>query len=501
MLVPHRILLLSSLLLVSHVKADWRTEAGYPELVAELGGVLPTGAGIVALRVEAPEGVNYLPISMAVTPTVQGGKTYHALSALGNGSGHAVAVGGVFYGAAGISNGVATIHCDEALNFVTDLNSGVTPPSFLGDVQNFSWVGSSADATDLLRRFDFMINRDRKIAVVAPSNDTGPVAQLMTSSHHAICAGVFSGVHNRGGTVVDGTGRMKPDVVVDQPFTSLAAPSVASASALLMEKIMASFPTADQPQVVKSLIIAGASKKRLPGWFRADSSKPYDEVFGAGELNVLNAYHILVAGQQTASSTVERGRRGWDYGSASSSTARRYFFSIPNGQMANLFSVSLVWHRRISNFTFSPTLPNLNLRLFASTSFTPAAQPIGQSLSGVDNVEHLFLRNLPPGQYMLEVTSNINNHSYAIAWESQLGPGPTLSIRRNPAGGVFLDLANLDPFVSYVIEQSSTLAPLSWTTAATIRKADTSPSTTHTWQDVSVLPDSRFYRLLWAPVR
>ena len=490
------------LLLVPSTRSwgDWRTEADYTELAVELGAALPTGAGIVAYQCEAPEsGVHYLPVEMLTTPTLLGGKTYYALAGLGSASGHAAAVGSVFYQTAGISNGVDVVHGDEALNFITELDAGNAPPIFPGDVQNFSWVGSTSDSTSLLRRFDFMLNRDGKIAVVAPSNDTGPVMQLMTSSHHAICAGVFSGVHNRGGTVIDGVGRMKPDLVVDQGYTSLAAPSVASAASLLLEKILASFPTADEPQAVKALLIAGATKKRLPGWLRTATSRPYDEVFGAGELNVLNAYNMLVSGQQSAGASLERSHRGWDFAPASTSTTKRYFFSVPQGSMAASFSASLVWHREITRRTFNTTLPNLDLKLFASTGFIPAAVPIDQSVSAVDNVEHLYLRNLPGGQYMLEVSSDTNAHDYAIAWEAQIGSGPSLAVRRDAFGSIHLDLDHLDPFVTYTIEQSDTLT--SWGPATTVRTADTVPATTHTWQDASAPPSGRFYRLKWTAVR
>ena len=490
------------LLLVPSTRSwgDWRTEAGYSDLAAELGIALPTGAGIEAYQCEAPEsGVHYLPIEMLTTPTLLGGKTYHALAGLGSASGHAAVVGSVFYQTAGISNGVDVVHSDEALNFITELDAGNLPPIFPGDVQNFSWVGSTSDSTSLLRRFDFMLNRDGKIAVVAPSNDTGPVMELMTSSHHAICAGVFSGVHNRGGTVIDGVGRMKPDLVVDQGYTSLAAPSVASAASLLLEKILASYPVADEPQVVKALLIAGASKKRLPGWLRTATSRPYDEVFGAGELNVLNAYHILVGDQQPASPSIERKHRGWDFALASSSTPQRYFFSVPEGKSANTFSASLVWHRQITRRTFISTLPNLELRLFSATGFTPGSVPIDQSVSAVDNVEHLYLRNLPAGQYMLEVSSDTNAHAYAIAWEAQIGSGPNVAVRRDEMGGIHLDLDQLDPFVTYTLEQSDTLT--GWGPATTVRTADTVPATTHTWQDASAPPSGRFYRLKWTAVR
>ena len=224
-------------------------------------------------------------------------------------------------------------------------------------------------------------------------------------------------------------------------------------------------------------------------------------VFGAGELNILNAYHILAKGRQVYSSSAEVATLGWDF-TTSNTTARCYFFTVPAGRMANTFSASLVWHRVIEDITFIPTVPNLTLKLFASTAFTPAASPIDRSNSGVDNVEHLFLRNLPPGQYLLEVSSDTNDHAYALAWEAQLGSGPVLSPRRNAEGDVFIDCSGLDPFVTYTVETSETLGSTSWSSADTFRTADTSPSTSYVWPDrATSYPGARFYRLRWTAVR
>jgi hypothetical protein len=508
--IRHTLLLLLAVVFsgASVVLADWRTDAGYDVLSAELGAGLPTGAGIDVFHCEAPDGGLYLPLTMAATPQVQSGKTYHALAGIGDASGHAMEVGKVFYGTDGISNGVSTIYCDEALQFINEVTSGSSPPTFSGSVQNHSWIAFPENAAegelikDMLRRYDFMLDRDGILGVVALNNGIGAVPHLMAPSYNAVCAGLRNGSHSTSGTLPDqdGPGRMKPDLVVDQKYTSLAAPSIASAAAMLYDAIRPGFPDADHPQAVKAILLAGASKKNLPAWQRDVSTEPYDDVFGAGELNVLNAYHILAAGRQMHSSSVEAAPLGWDFAASSGTGARRYFFTVPSGHLANTFSAALTWHRNIEDITFTSSVPDLTLRLFASTAFTPAAEPIDQSNSGADNVEHLFLRNLPPGQYMLEVTSDTDGSRYALAWEAQFGSGPVTTPRRDAGGNVFIDFTGLDPFVTYTVETSETLGSMSWSSAGTFRTADMSASTSFTWPAGTPLANC-FYRLRWNAVR
>ena len=506
------------------VRAEWRTDAGYFTLSSELGAAIPTGAGIPIFQCEADaDGVSgapyvYLPQTMTTDPwTGTGtfaGKTFHLLAGTGTASGHADSVCNTMCSFASISAGVTTVYSHVADEFYADITSGNAPPSFAsrGTVQNNSWIAlattttEASDYLEMLRRYDFMLNRDSVFGVVALNNGIGAVPHLMAPSYNAICAGVRSGSHSTSGTLTDqdGPGRMKPDLVVDQPYTSLAAPSIASAAALLYDVIRPTFPDADHPQAMKAILLAGASKTNLPAWHRQTTAKPYDNVFGAGELNVLNAYHILAKGRQIYSPSEEVTSLGWDYNTSSSSTARRYFFTVPAGRMADTFSVALTWHRVVTHIgpVYSTSVPDLNLKLYASTNFTPAASPIDQSISSVDNVEHLWLRNLPAGQYMLEVTSNTNNHIYALAWEAQLGSGPQLSAQRTSGSQVTVSFSVLDPYAIYTIESATTLGPSAdWTSATTFKTADTSPSTTFSWADTVAGGGAKFYRLKWTAVR
>jgi hypothetical protein len=363
-------------------------------------------------------------------------------------------------------------------------------------VQNHSWVGSfGSDGTDttFIRRLDALINRDGTI-ISTPMNNGPSMSKLLANAYHGISAGLRNGNHPQTHSNLDVTGRMKPDLVVNETLTSYAGPAVASVATLLLDAIRPTYPDADDPRVVKAILLSAASKQNLLGWKRTSSSRPYDETFGAGELNVLNAYHILAAGRQPFSNSVHRSLQGWDNGTSSTAAPNRYFFTLPAASWGATVSATITWHRSLSLNYSTSTLANLNLRLANAAEFT-VGSTITESNSSVDNVEHLFLRNLPPGDYALEVSADTNNVTYGIAWEVQLGTGPQMTLTRTGTQNV-LALSQIDPLKTYTIESSDDL--ISWQSAATIRTANTTPATIATWQE-SITAGAKFYRLNWAP--
>lgn len=493
------------------VRADWRDDIGYTQLATELGSSVPTGAGVILLQSEANDQTsppNYLPQDGgpgAITGTgAYSGKTLNAESGAGVVLSHAQSVAYYYYAnGSGIGQGATEIHNYTATDFLNRLYTGTAPPTFPGRVQNHSWIGSTDTTTDpqLLRSLDFMINRDGTLVAVPLNNNTDPMPALLGNNYHALTAGLRSGVHSRGGTNTDTSGRMKPDLVVNVGETSYASPAIAgTAAALLQSAIASGNANAQKPQVIKAQMLAGASKQNLPQWQRLATTAPYDAVYGAGELNIRNAYYIQQAGQHSASTSAEVPSRGWD-SSTTISAGRRYFFSIPAGRYATTFSAAITWHRTISGINggaYSSSLSNLDLALYASTSLTPGASALYTSASTVDNVEHVFAYNLPPGQYMLVVTSATTGRNYGLAWDAQLGGGPALAPQLSGSQWQ-LAASSLDPYLSYTIESSPDLAS-GWTTEQTFRTADTTPAYTCTWQP----PQSAsryFYRLKWTPVR
>lgn len=490
--------------------ATWQDDIGYTQLASELGASMPTGAGIILLQSEADSGASppdYLPQAGgpgAFSGTgIHTGKTFYPETGQGTYRSHAFSVSSYFYANdLGVARGATEVHFYTANDFFNRLNSGVAPPTFPGRVQNHSWIGDAGTANDTtLRRFDFMIDRDGCSAATPLNNNTGAMPALMCNNYHAITAGLLSGVHSQGGTNTDGSGRMKPDLVVNEGQTSYASPIIAGCAAVLLQTATASGnASAQKPQVIKAQLLAGATKKNLPQWQRDVDAEPYDDVFGAGELNLRSAYYIQQGGQFTFSTTVERPSRGWDFATTTTSAGgRRYFFSIPAGRFARTFSAALTWHRSLSLPNYNPTLANLTLRLYASSGFVTVGGAVSTSSSSVDNVEHLFLYNLPPGQYALEITSDTNSRSYGLAWDAQLGDGPLLAPHFTD-GQLFLDAVNLDPQMTYTIESSPNLAD-PWTTEHTFRTADGTPAFTHTWQPSPSPAGPYFYRMRWTAVR
>ncbi len=501
-------------------RADWRDASGWPELAAELGAALPDGSGVRVMQAEAGAAetapYDYLPQAGGPDPFAglgnYAGKTFSPESGTGTLSNHANSVATRFYSLNGsIAPGVTEVYMYAANDFVSQAFNNEPPPSFPSGnpakIQNHSWVGTfktpenQSDTNDvkMLRKLDYILNRDNVIACVGLRNDS-IMAELLGNFYHGLAVGNLAGNHSRGGTNTDGSGRMKPDLVVEEAVTSYAAPAVASACAFMVEAARTlGTAGADDMRVIKALLLAGASKNNLPGWQRLTTAKPYDEVSGAGELNVYHAWHMLNAGRQVYSNSTKVGTRGWDFSKTSSSAPRRYFFTVPEGRFADRLSVALTWNRNVTRtgfffYSYGSTSYNLDLSLKKANGLTPGAE-ISSSISSVDNVEHVFQRNLPPGDYVLEVSANSNNRDYAIAWNVELGSGPTLTVQRD-AGGVTVTAENLDPWVTYTLVSSPDLVQEN--PEATVRTADTAASTTWSWSDdEDPVPERKFYWLSW----
>lgn len=461
------------------------------------------------------EGVSYLPQATTVTPFAGSGlfagKTIYADHGAGGASGHAVSTAATFCTATySVSPGLTELHMLDAETFFNELYTTSAPLTYAGRVHNHSWVADTEGDTTaderVLRKLDMIADRDGVVECIPLMNySTSAFPVFLANAYNAITVGLRNGEHARGGSNADGVGRMKPDLVVDEVYTSLAGPAVASSAALLLDAADPAQPLAVNPRVIKAVLCTAASKELLPTWRRATSAAPYDAIYGAGALNIRRAFWILNAGRQSYSTSVERGLRGWDTNTtANTNSSRRYFFSIPAGSHGRTFAATLTWHRTISRNIFgqfSSTLPNLELRLYAATGFTAGAQPIDQSISAVDNVEHLFQRHLPAGQYVLEVKSNASGTPYALAWETDLGNSPSATVQRDANSGVVvLHCAALDPYATYQVESSTTLIG-QWSVETSFRTADVAASFEHTWQDPVIPTGPKFYRLRWTPLR
>ncbi len=427
---PQHLLLRASvcLLVCASARADYKADIGWSKLQAELGGALPSGAGVAVSQVEAPESAgNYGPNTTSAEFT---GKTFTFKSGAAGNSGHATKVAEYYYGLAGsIAPGVTTIDVYEVnqwlgSGFLRRTSTGA-PLAEVRAIQSHSWIGSfggdgSADI-EVLRRFDFAIQQSEFLGVVGLNNfSQGTLPALLAGSFNGMSVGRSDGLHSYGTNTADGAGRTKPELVAPIDATSWATPTVAATAALLRQNAPLN---ARKPVALKALLLAGATKNQFPGWNRT-TTRPIDSIYGAGQVNMYRSHHILAAGQQAASTSVSVGVRGWDLNTTTAAT-RLYFFNVAAGNTAPGLSAVLTWNRVIEDGLIGPlwgsptsTLANLTLKLYSATGFTLGAQ-VDSSESAVDNIEHIYQPALAPGRYALEVSGDTSAVTYGLAWYSQ----------------------------------------------------------------------------------
>ncbi|MGK0189760.1 MAG: hypothetical protein ACI9R3_005577 [Verrucomicrobiales bacterium] len=260
------------------------------------------------------------------------------------------------------------------LNRIMAIDSPVAPGSAIEWVQNHSWVQTFTDEVepteveDALLRIDYATERDSVLSIVGLINGSAtPVPPLMATAFNVISVGLSNGQHSRGGTVTAFTqpGRTKPEIVAPHSRTSFSAAAVSSAAAFLLDEVFRRLDThqsALRPEVMKAIILAGATQQELTNWNRTPSV-PLDTVYGAGELNLSRSHLILTQGEQT--STVAN----WSAIRVSSNETTSFTFQIPQGQIATRLTAALCWNRHVANastngdFTLAASLPNMTLTL------------------------------------------------------------------------------------------------------------------------------------------
>jgi hypothetical protein len=426
-------------------------QIGLTALRAELGGSTPTGAGISISQIESPLGAG-LYAAVATDPELTG-KTFTLKSGVSSESSHATFVARSYGGSTnGPAPGITQIDAYEVNSwlqsgFLRWSNSSAAPLVESRRLQNHSWIGSlgsPAGDQDAVRRLDFAIQRDGFVAIVGLNNmNTNPVPALFGHSYNAISIGVPAGNHSSGGTTFDVAGRIKPEIVVPSDYyaVSFSCGVASGAAALLLQTADASPALVNartNSEVIKALLLAGATKTPFPTWTRS-TTQPLDLVYGAGQLNIQKSYHLLKAGEFAPSSSVTVSNRGWDFASTSASAAR-YFFDVPAGYALTNFSAIVTWNRSVTDvgpgmaFTMQASVADLNLRLHHATNFTLGPLLDG-SLSTIQNVEHVYT-NLPAGRYALEVTSDTTGIDYALAWGGTALAQVTTSVNQPAWGNV-----------------------------------------------------------------
>jgi hypothetical protein len=452
-------------LLGGRARASYLDDIGLTQLQAEQGSALASGTGMRVCQVEAELDAN----TQSYTPdpnSFVSGKVFNFKSGTYAPSWHATDVGEYFYGTWGAAPGISTVDVYAANSpaaplgwmgngFLNTGNARSLPNVEAGRIENHSWVGAitpSSSNTEILRRLDYAINRDGFLAVVGLNNAGSGATEmpLLAESYNALSVGRSDGGAIGGYTALEGPGRVLPDIVAPMGATSWATPLVSGSAAVLLQ-------TADNnplwtdarsnSEVIKSMLMAGATKQQLPGWSRT-TTRPLDPNYGAGQLNIYNSYHILTGGEHAASTSANLPGTsltdGWDFETiTSSSTQRQYYFTVPAGCALRDFSTVLNWNRTITPvakyglpyYQWNSSLANLDLQLSQASNFV-VGSTVDASQSPIDNVEHIYRGaadpNLPtstnelgPGQYALSVSANfagtsLTSSDYALAWRGSL---------------------------------------------------------------------------------
>ena len=424
---------------ILNLSATYKDEVQYTQLANELslrGISMPTGAGVGVTQVEAgilPTG-NYRPNP---SNSEFSGKTITDVSNLGlDPSNHGTWVGRNLYGnTSSISPGITTVSVYEVNNF---LNSGWysgTPSIESNPLQNHSWV-SWDQGSNAPRRMDYAVNRDGFLPIVGINNSgsqsTLPdIPYIYGSIYNGITVGVSDGTHRYGTTTYDGAGRTKPEIVAPggipglnpaTQYTSFATPIVTAAAAFLIDAAGSNAAAKDQLSL-KAILLAGADKSISANWDQTPT-RPIDDVYGAGELDIYQSYFIQQGGQQIAGSTI--GTHGWNLSNLGTNSSETYTINISSGFRLRKLSVLVTWNRKVKKQGpyFNPTLANMNLELTDDGDNSN----IHSSDSAVDNIEHIWRdlgSELEAGSYTLTVATSLAT-DYAIAWRSELYQDYTL---------------------------------------------------------------------------
>lgn len=412
---------------------SYQATVKHTKLVTELnlrGLTVPIGSGVSITQVEAPfSGSGATDFMPNVANSQFTSKTLSDRTGGGTSSSHATTVGQNLYGnTTSMAPGITDIDVYEAGDWLNNKGWATGDPFVeTNPLQNHSWVGfSSSNAATA--RMDYAVVREGFLPVTGLYNsDYGgqmipsDIPEIYGSIYNGISVGVSDGSHRTGVTSAsDGPGRIKPEIVAPNSFTSFATPYITAAAAILIESA-GTDTDAKQQQVLKATLLAAADKTPFPEWDQT-TLRPVDDIYGAGQLDVYESYFIQQAGKQIAGTPIDQ--RGWNFASLGSSSSHTYKLFVPNGFILQNLSALITWNRTVTRIKTGRFI-NYNPNTLANLSFTLAQQPSGisqTSNSPVDNIEHIWRDSsnaLTAGNYTLTVSTDIGT-DYAIAWRSEL---------------------------------------------------------------------------------
>jgi len=373
-------------------------------------------------------------------------------NSVGTESGHADGVGGIFYGIPnGVATNVALVDNYDAEFYVTNyvFNLSNAPTAAVVN-QSFTFGNVSTNVPTPTNYLSVSEQQEVDSAYddyaglfgtlfVSPANNGGSVSPPGTS-YNCICVGAYGGSSSIGPTLDNG--RCKPDLTAPAGATSFSTPQVAGAAALLIQAALRGdggddTNAASDMRIIKAVLLNGTVK---PAEWTNSPDFPLDARYGAGVLNVFNSYRQLAGGKQLFSATnlvsldaahppwtttnTIPVQAGWSFGTISSSPTNdavcHFLFNVTNV----MASATVVWNRQIG----ATGVNDLDLFLYDCAN----SNLIASSISYVNNVEHLWVTNLPTGRYDLQIVkyggTNVisDTETFALAW--QLVSPPPLAI-------------------------------------------------------------------------
>ncbi len=426
---------------------------GLTALKKRLGAAnTPTGANVLTSITEAP-GPGHLPDP---NNAEFAGKTFINMSPGTGISGHATVVGQHYFGTlTSISPGVTSMHCYEAGHFLSSgyLNgTGITPPKVVPwKISNNSWI-STGNAITALRKFDGESELAALMFIGGVNNGTGALdSTLMALMYNGLAVGRSDGQHKAGftsGVGSDGPGRIKPELVAPAGATSFSTPLVSSECAVLVQTArthpaLVGNPEAERNDTLKAVMMAGATHRA--GWTnnaptsgpaRGATSQPIDLLWGADQINVNKSHWILTGGERDGAATIGQAtttlHAAWDSETILSSGSLWWRFEVE--ALKPYVSIVANWNRRVTTNYGAWSLPDLSLELWRVDALGQPQSLVGdaglahfssgnvRSTSSADNIEHLYVRDLQPGSYALELrraTDALPGWLASVAWEFQ----------------------------------------------------------------------------------
>ncbi|MCH9022275.1 MAG: S8 family serine peptidase [Planctomycetes bacterium] len=337
------------------------------------------------------------------------------------------------------------------------------------DVLTMSW---GTDANDVITMWwqhgvDALVERDRCTVVAGCGNGTDDFNSITKPSwgYNVISVGAARGL----GTFPDNLryvgpplakysstgptddGRAKPDVIApgntlgpgidsnDQywgtetlaGYSSFASPHAAGLAALLIDAArLNEIENADDPRVIKALILNGAQK--LVGWHKGtddpndDHEVPLDYAQGAGLINAQSAYKHLISGRDDPNSGPQN--IGWDLNHIALTrddpdSVRVYAMPQPL-EAGDKFKATLTWYRHYDQSRLYQALPlsNLNLELWQLDPNGNRLSLLDYSASTRDNVQHIYYHSTVRQKVALLVrgnqaeSSHRTHETYALAY-------------------------------------------------------------------------------------